>query len=225
MHCVGVAHHRGAGVAQVVERDVARSRLRASAPARRPCTGRCRGPCAGSSIHSATEAMSPPPCSGTTRTTPWRPRSASSFVGAQCTIVNVAAVSLTNLPAGCVALGEALAVHARCCSPSSSGGTPTVNEHSPMPLLPDLLWPGEAARRAEDRRVRLLQRLREHAPRRAHLPVLAVGLVLVLGPRAHDVTERLAPHLARLVRARRRSPRARHASTSGRCRSRRGRRR
>ena len=40
-----------------------------------------------------------------------------------------------------------------------------------------------AARRTPDRRVRVLERLRLHAARRAHLPVLAVGLVVLLRPR------------------------------------------
>ncbi len=57
----------------------------------------------------------------------------------------------------------------------------------------------DARRRAPDRRVRLLQRLRVHAPRR-HLPVLTVERVLVVGPDADDVLQRLVPHLARLVR-------------------------
>ena len=81
-----------------------------------------------------------------------------------------------------------------------------------------------AAGRAPHRRVRLLQRLRQHAPLRQR-PVLALELALVVRPAADDVLERLLPHLARLVRDRCRSPRARCAWSSGRCRSRRGRRR
>ena len=75
-----------------------------------------------------------------------------------------------------------------------------MNEHSPMPLLADLLvavggcWSrrrsaGAAAAAASGS-------TRRGAPICQYLPV---GLVLVLGPRADDVAERLAPHLARLV--------------------------
>ncbi len=49
-----------------------------------------------------------------------------------------------------------------------------------------------AARRDPERRVRLLERLGVHAPRR-DLPVLAVPLEHVLGPRAHDHAQRLFP--------------------------------
>ncbi len=65
--------------------------------------------------------------------------------------------------------------------------------------LADLVVAVDARRRAPDRRVRILQRLRVHAPLR-HRPVLALELVLVVGPAADDVAERLVPHLARLVR-------------------------
>ena len=56
-----------------------------------------------------------------------------------------------------------------------------------------------APRRAEDRRVGHLERLRQHAPARQR-PVLALELVLVVRPAADDVLERLVPHGARLVR-------------------------
>ena len=99
-----------------------------------------------------------------------------------------------------------------------------MNEHSPMPRCPISLVAAAAARRTEDRRVRLLQRLGQHAPLRAHVPVLAVGLVLVVRStrRRCDRAPRATSHGSR--RAPRRNPRARRASTSDRCRSRRARR-
>ena len=47
--------------------------------------------------------------------------------------------------------------------------------------------------------MRLLARLRQHAAL-GHRPVLALELVLVVGPAADDVTQRLLPHLTRVVR-------------------------
>ena len=68
-----------------------------------------------------------------------------------------------------------------------------------MPCFPISLWPGMLLVAPKIGGCGLLERLREHPARRAHVPVLAVGLVLVLGPRADDVAERLAPLLAGLV--------------------------
>ena len=56
---------------------------------------------------------------------------------------------------------------------TSSGGTPTANEHSPSPSEPTWRWPSSRRRGAPQRRVRLLHRLGLH-PARRHLPVLAV---------------------------------------------------
>jgi hypothetical protein len=113
-------------------------------------------------------------------------------------MVKVAACSFLNLPTG--------AAH----SAARSGRAPTIlqvfrrNTHGEGAeadaVAADLAVSVGAARRAPDRRMRILQWLGLHAPRRAHLPVLPVGAVVLLGPRTHDVMERLAPHLARLVR-------------------------
>ena len=82
---------------------------------------------------------------------------------------------------------------------TSSGDTPTANEQRPRPSSPTWRWPSSLTGRAPERRVRLLQRLGQHAPLR-HRPVLALELVLVVGPAADDVVDGLLPHLARLVR-------------------------
>ena len=140
-----------------------------------------------------------PPPSGTSRTTPRRRRTPRPCVGAQCTIVNVAAGSFMNLPDGLDALRRGPCGRGRCSSTSSSGGTPTVNEQRPMPWRPisscpsGLLvapkiggcgsWSGFGC-------------TRRGPPMCQYLPV---GLVVLLGPRADDVAERLPPHLARLV--------------------------
>ena len=97
------------------------------------------------------------------------------------------------------ALGEALAVHRDPLDELL--GRHADGERAQADAVPaDLAVPVGAARRAPDRRVRLLQRLRLHAARAAHAPVLAVGLVVLVRPRADDVLERLRPHGARVVR-------------------------
>ena len=74
-----------------------------------------------------------------------------------------------------------------------------MNEHSPMPCFPISLWPGMLLVAPKIGGCGCWSGFGQHPTLRAHLPVLAVGLVLVFGPRAHDVAERLAPHLPRLV--------------------------
>src|SRR6185437_6479406 len=69
----------------------------------------------------------------------------------------------------------------------------------PDAALAHLVVAFDTRRRAPDRRVWFLQRARVHAARR-HLPVLALERVLLVGPDADDVPQRLVPHLARLVR-------------------------
>src|SRR4029079_2771417 len=94
-----------------------------------------------SSCHSATAAISPPPYFGYHSNDSRATSVASSLVGAQATIVKVAAVSLTNLPAGWPHAARPLRYIAMF-SASCSGGRPTVNEHSPMPRWPISSWPG-----------------------------------------------------------------------------------
>src|SRR3954471_24018940 len=84
--------------------------------------------------------MISPPCFGYHSNDSFATSVASSVVGAQWTIVNVAAVSLRNLPAGCVHSDRPLRYNAML-SASCSGGSPTVNEHNPMPRLPISSWP------------------------------------------------------------------------------------
>ena len=112
--------------------------------------------------------------------------------------MNVAAWLFMNLPTGFGHSAMPLR-YSSTFSLNDSGGRPTLNEHSPMPEPPDRAVPLEARRRAPDRRVRVLERLRQHAPAR-HRPVGAVERVLVVGPAADDVLERLLPHRARVLR-------------------------
>ena len=63
---------------------------------------------------------------------------ACSVVSAQCTMVNVAARSLANLPIGAARVCASRKSLIR--SPSSSGGTPIVNESSPRPSSPAITW-------------------------------------------------------------------------------------
>src|SRR5690242_13302375 len=81
---------------------------------------------------------------------------------------------------------------------SSSGGRPTVNEQSPMPRSPISLWPPGLLVAPKIGGGGCCSGV--GTARRAHLPVLAVGLVLVVRPRADDVLQGLAPLLTRLVR-------------------------
>ena len=103
------------------------------------------------------------------------------------------------LPDRLLALVEALAVH-RDALDEIFGRHTDGERAQPDAVAPDLAVAVGAARRAPQRRMRLLQRLGLHAPRPAHVPVLAVGLVVLVRPRADDVLERLRPHGARVVR-------------------------
>ena len=82
---------------------------------------------------------------------------------------------------------------------TSSGGTPTANEHSPRPSSPTWWWPSSLVVAPQIGGCGFCSGFGLHAPLR-HRPVLALELVLVVGPAADDVLDRLAPHLARLVR-------------------------
>jgi hypothetical protein len=75
---------------------------------------------------------------------------------------------------------------------------PDAERAQPDAVAPHLAVPFEARRRAPQRRVRILQRLRQHPPPRQR-PVLALELELVVRPATHHHLERLAPHRARLV--------------------------
>ena len=121
---------------------------------------------------------------------------AFSLVSLQCTIVNVAACLLTNLPTGSVQSAEPAAV-VRDALLEVLGRDADGERQQADAVLADLVVAVEARRRAPDRRVRLLQRLRVHAALR-HRPVLAVELVLVVASRCRRCGSSASSHISRV---------------------------
>src|SRR3954471_19870556 len=81
---------------------------------------------------------------------------------------------------------------------TSSGDTPTANEHRPRPRLPTWRWPSSLVVAPQSGGGGLLVGVGGAPPLR-HRPVLPLELVLVVGPAADDVADGLLPHLARLM--------------------------
>ena len=166
--------------------------------------------------------MCGPRSSGTRRTT-LRPRRAPSrSCREQCTIVNVAARSLTNAPTGSVQSPSPLAV-VRDALLEFFGRRADGERQQPEAVLADLVVAFETRRRAPDRRVRLLQRLRVHVCASASTSTCPRTRTR-RASRCRRCVAALRP-TSRASRAGRcRSLRSRRASTTGRCRTRRGRR-
>ena len=100
-----------------------------------------------------------------------------------------------------------------------------MNEQSPMPCFPISLWPGMllvAPKIGGCGSCSGFGSTRRFAPMRQYLPSAWYSSSVHA---LDDVAERLAPHLARLVGLDVEAFELGSASTSGRCRSRRGRRR
>ncbi len=82
---------------------------------------------------------------------------------------------------------------------TSSGETPTANEHKPRPSSPTWAWPSSLVVAPQIGGCGCCNGF-GCTRRSAHRPVLAVERIALVGPRTDDVLDRFAPHLARVLR-------------------------